>query len=74
MTGIGKYACQTADMDLIELTRTIQAEREREIETTIRNRRLLAEPATPAGPGWRPRWLRPSRTSQRPASSGTLSR
>jgi len=65
-------------MDLIELTRTIQAEREREIEAAARSRRLLAPEGSPAGAsepdGWRGRWLRRTRALQRPVSTGTLSR
>jgi hypothetical protein len=60
-------------MDLIELTRTIQADREREIESSMRVRRLLARPTKPASQGWRQRWLGHGRTHQR-ASSGTVSR
>ncbi len=61
-------------MDLIELTRTIQAEREREIEAATRTARLLAPEETSEPHGWRPRWLRRPAAPQRPVSSGTLSR
>jgi hypothetical protein len=71
MTGVGRYEVQTRDMDLIELTRTIQAEKERDIETAGRNLRLLARDASPDRPGWRQRWFGSSRTTQRPVSSGT---
>ena len=68
------YRWETPDMDLIELTRTIQAEKERDIETAGRNRRLLARDASPEGLGWRQRWFGSSGTAQRPVSSGTASR
>jgi hypothetical protein len=74
MTGVGRYEVQTGDMDLIELTRTIQAEKERDIETAGRNLRLLARDASPERQGWRQRWFGSSRTAQRPVSSGTASR
>ena len=61
-------------MDLIELTRTIQAEREREIEAAGRTARLLAPEKTTEPRGWRGRWLRRPGVPQRPVSSGTLSR
>ena len=74
MTEHGKYEAQTPDMDLIELTRTIQAEKERDIETASRNLRLLGRDASQLRHGWRPRWLGSSRTARRPVSSGTASR
>ena len=74
MTETGRYEPQTPGMDLIELTRTIQADREREIEAANRTRRLLAPDADPKSDGPRVRWLRRTRATQRPVSSGTLSR
>ena len=74
MTEVGRYDIHTPGMDLIELTRTIQAEKERDIEVASRNRRLLASEAWPERPGWRERWLGASRTAQRPVPSGTTPR
>ena len=74
MTEVGRYEVQTRDMDLIELTRTIQAEKERDIETAGRDRRLLARDASPEGLGWRQRWFGSAGAAQRPVSSGTASR
>jgi hypothetical protein len=74
MTEVGRYEVQTPDMDLIELTRTIQAEKERDIEAASRNFRLLPRDASPARQGWRSRWFGLSRTAQRPVSSGTSAR
>jgi hypothetical protein len=74
MTGTGRYWAQTERMDLIELTRTIQADKEREIEAAGRTRRLLAADEAAERTGWRQRWSRPSRARQRPVSTGTLSR
>jgi hypothetical protein len=58
-------------MDLIALARTIQADRERAIATESRRRRLMStsETATPFAPA-----ARPISASQRPASTGALSR
>ena len=61
MTGTGRFARQTTRMDLIELARTFQADRSREIEASTRRRRLLQRPVTraiptegnPAGPSSR---------------------
>jgi hypothetical protein len=58
-------------MDLIELARTIQADRDRAIATETRRRRLMsangvAAPAAPAA--------RPISAPQRPVSTGALSR
>lgn len=61
-------------MDLIELTRTIQAERERQIEAASRTARLLRPEDTSEPHGWLARWLRRPGAPQRPVSSGTLSR
>ncbi len=58
-------------MDLIELARTIQADREQAIATESRRRRLMATSgmAAPAAPA-----PRPISAPQRPASTGALSR
>lgn len=74
MTGAGRYDPQTDGMDLIESTRIIQADREREIEAAARDRRLLSPEGAPEPDGWRERWLRRARTPQRSVSSATLSR
>ena len=71
MTRIGRYGWQTVGMDLIELARTIQADRDRAIATEIRRRQLTATAGdapqvAPAG--------RTITVPQRPASSGALSR
>ena len=50
MTGTGRFVGQTVDMDLIELARTYQADRTREIEASTRRRHLLQRPATRAIP------------------------
>jgi hypothetical protein len=65
------YDGQTTGMDLIELARTIQADRKRAIVAETRRRQLLAttDAATPIAPP-----ARPIRASQRPASTGALSR
>ncbi|MEA2577275.1 MAG: hypothetical protein QOD78_863 [Chloroflexota bacterium] len=58
-------------MDLIELARTIQADRDRAIATETRRRRLMStnEVAAPAAPA-----ARPINAPQRPVSTGALSR
>lgn len=58
-------------MDLIELARTIQADRDRVIAAAIRRRQLTAtaEVAPQLAPA-----ARTSNVPQRPASSGVLSR
>ena len=55
------YRCQTTDMDLIELARTYQQDRNNQIEQETRRRRLMdgsitslsrvARPAPPTGQG-----------------------
>ena len=50
MTGTGRFIRQTARMDLIELARTYQVDRTREIEASTRRRRLLLGTATRAVP------------------------
>ena len=71
MTRIGRYGWQTADMDLIELARTIQADRNRAIATEARRRQLTA--TTEVVPQVAPS-ARPINMPQRPASTGALSR
>jgi hypothetical protein len=71
MTGFGRYARQTTGMMNIEMARILQEEREREIAATLRAREVLRtttaeEPNTPA-----PRTIR---RTQRPASTGAVSR
>jgi hypothetical protein len=61
-------------MDLIELARTIQAEKERDIEAASRSRRLLGYDEAPERQGWRQRWFGSGQTAQRPVSRGTVSR
>jgi hypothetical protein len=74
MTASGRYEPQDDGMDLIELTRTIQAEREREIESASRRRRLLTPEDMSEPGGWRRRWLRRPSAPQRSVPTGTLSR
>lgn len=71
MTRIGRYDWQNPGMDLIELARTIQADRNRAIAAETRRRRLMdtTEATAPAAPA-----ARPISTPQRPASTGVLSR
>ena len=71
MTRIGRYGWQTTDMDLIELARTIQADRNRAIATETRRRQLMA--ATDSTAQVAPA-ARPVSSPQRPASTGALSR
>jgi hypothetical protein len=71
MTRIGRYGWQTRHMELIELARTIQADRNRAIATETRRRQLMA--ATDSTPQVAPA-ARPVSSRQRPASSGALSR
>ena len=73
MTEAGRYEAQNRTMDLIELARTIQAEKERDIEAASRSRRLLADGA-PERQGWRQRWFGSGQTAHRPVSRGTVSR
>ena len=61
-------------MDLIELARTIQAEKEREIEAASRSRRLLGRDGSLEQQGWRQRWFGSGQAAQRPVSRGTVSR
>lgn len=44
MTSSGRYGCHTVAMDLLELARSIQADKHRFIEEETRRRRLLARP------------------------------
>ncbi len=74
MTEVGRFEVQTPGMDLIELTRTIQAQKERDIEAASRHLRLLPPNASAGRQGWRQRWFGSGRTAQRPVSSGTASR
>jgi hypothetical protein len=70
MTSFGIYGRQNVDMLNFELARILQADREREIEAALRNRRLSRPAETDAV-------LAPSRSlrpTQRPASTGALSR
>ena len=58
-------------MEMIELARTIQADRNRSIATETRRRQLLATTTvTPQGAAA----TRPVSSPQRPASTGALSR
>lgn len=58
-------------MDLIELTRTVQADRNRAIATETRRRQLMAATDPTAGVA---SVARPLSAPQRPASTGALSR
>ena len=71
MTGIGRYEEETSTMDLIVLARTIQADRERDIATEARRRRLLSTSEAAVQPAPAPRAIS---APQRPASTGALSR
>jgi hypothetical protein len=71
MTGSGMYGRQTDPMMNIELARILQNEREREIETELRIRRLLRSAETTES---MPATSRTIRQPQRPASSGATSR
>ena len=71
MTETGRYGRQTTGMDLIELARTIQADRERAIETERRRRQYLSTTAERVATSTA---ARPISSPQRPASSGALSR
>ena len=71
MTDFGIYVRQNRGMVNIELARILQADRERDIEAGLRKRRLIrtADSTDSAGAE------RPSiRPTQRPASTGALSR
>jgi hypothetical protein len=71
MTGFGMYDCKTRTMMNLELARIIQADREREIESELRTRRLLRNDH--AGDAARPAKAEP-RPVHRPASTGATSR
>jgi hypothetical protein len=71
MTGFGIYERQNAGMMNIELARIIQADRDREIEAELRQRRLL-RPAESTEIARADR--RPIRPTQRPASTAAFSR
>ena len=78
MTEAGKYEVHTPVMDLIELARTIQADKERAIASETRRRRLT-EAATPRLPGATTTQRsehdgRPLGRPQRPSASGLPSR
>ena len=74
MTRFDMYGCHDGGMLNFELARTIQADREREIEADLRSRRLLGtDRSTTVAKTDSP--SRPTiRRGQRPASSGALSR
>jgi hypothetical protein len=71
MTSFGIYGRQNLVMFNIELARILQADREREIEAGLRHRRLLrsVDPTETTSAD-----RRPIRPTQRPASTGALSR
>jgi hypothetical protein len=71
MTGFGMYDSQTRHMMNLELARIIQADREREIESELRTRRLLRNDAASDVRGPKAADRRPV---QRPASTGAASR
>ena len=71
MTSFGMYDCETRRMMNLELARIIQADREREIESELRTRRLLRK--DDIGDGRQP--AKPDRRPvHRPASTGASSR
>lgn len=51
MTDSGLYDWQDVHMDLIELARSIQADRERDIASTLQRRRWLTPTQAPAPDG-----------------------
>jgi hypothetical protein len=71
MTSFGIYGRQNLAMMNIELVRILQADREREIEAGLRHRRLLRQVDSPETASADRRSIRPT---QRPASTGALSR
>jgi hypothetical protein len=71
MTDFGIYERQNSVMLNIELARIIQADREREIEARLRERRLLRSSDSAANARTDGRVIRPS---QRPASTAAFSR
>ena len=71
MTCSGMYDGHTQHMLNIEFARIIQADREREIETELRTRRLLRPSDVPDTSRV---VSRNGRVTQRPASSGAASR
>jgi hypothetical protein len=71
MTGFGRFDGQTGAMMNIELARILHDEREREIEQALRARRLLRTTEATDTPGPAPRTIR---RTQRPASTGAVSR
>lgn len=71
MTILGMYDCETQPMMNLELARIIQADREREIESELRTRRLLRKDDVGGARGPAKADRRPV---QRPASTGATSR
>ena len=71
MTRTGRYRWETSGMDVIELARTIQADRDRAIAAEARRRRLMAtdQATVQTAPS-----ARTIGAPQRPASTGALSR
>jgi hypothetical protein len=62
-------AGQTVDMDLLELTRSIQADRQRQIDQETRRRRLMDRPVVPTSePSRAASTTQASRPGRQPAS------
>lgn len=66
MTCLGRYVRDTVDMHLMDLARTIQSEKEREISAIGRRRQLLVTGDQPPGPQ---RPDKPAGTSPQPAAT-----
>jgi hypothetical protein len=71
MTSFGMYERQNEHMLIIELARIIQADREREIEARLRQKRILRSTETPDTTRRQSPSIRPT---QRPASTAAASR
>ena len=74
MTGFGMYGGQTDRMMNIEVARILLAEREREIETELRHRRLVRLLRSPEPTETQPRFAPSAASAQRRASSSATSR
>ena len=69
MTVSGRYDGHTVAMDLLELARSIQADKHRFIEEETRRRRLLARPETTLPSTRRPAVARPASATADPSAS-----
>jgi hypothetical protein len=71
MTSFGRYDRQAVGMMNIELARILQDDREREIEASLRTRRILRPTETPEPNPPAPRTIH---RTHRPMSTGAASR